>query len=330
MLAVAAAVAVVLIVGLGIGLGVGLLTRGGPASRSPGGSSETSAAAARALYNQTLAATRGSAGVHYVSVSTGASVTQKTVGDATQDGGGQLITLNSTYGDEAFTLRLVSGTVYFQGNVPAVEDQLGVPASSAAGVQGKWVSVTSSDGPYSVLQPGITVAEQANELAMVPKSTSQVTAADGTRATRISGTITSPQGNSGTGYLDVAAGTHLPISQASTCECRRDHGDQHRHVQPVGAQPCRRQPRRHPSPGRRSARRHRPAATAAAAAVVRAPRQLQPYSPAIVVYRRRVAPRDGVWKGGDGRLSERGLPCKPSGPRDGLKAVAASEKGIYF
>jgi hypothetical protein len=206
----------VLIVGLGIGLGVGLLTRGGPASRSPGNSSETSTAAAKALYNQMLAATRGSAGVHYVSVSTGGSVTQKTVGDATQNGGGQLITLNSTYGNEAFTLRLVSGTVYFQGNVPAVEDQLGVPASGAAAVQGKWVSVSSSDGPYSVLQPGITIAEQANELAMVPKSTSQVTAADGSRATRISGTFTSPQGNSGTGYLDVAAGTHLPISQAST------------------------------------------------------------------------------------------------------------------
>jgi hypothetical protein len=215
-LVVVAAVAMVLIVGLGIGLGVGLLTRGGPASRSPGVSSETSAAAAKALYNQTLAATRGSAGVHYVSVSTSANVTQKTVGDATQDGGGQLITLNSTYGNEAFTLRLVGGTVYFQGNVPALEDQVGVPASSAAGLQGKWVSVTSSDGPYSILQPGITVAEQANELAMVPKSTSTVTASDGSRATRISGTITSQQGDSGTGYLDVAAGSHLPITQAST------------------------------------------------------------------------------------------------------------------
>jgi hypothetical protein len=212
---VAVAVAIVLIAGLGIGLGVGLLTRGGPASRSPGSSTQTSAAA-RALYNQTLAATRGAAGVHYVSVSTSANVTQKTVGDATQDGGGQLITLNSTYGNEAFTLRLVGGTVYFQGNVPAVEDQLGVPSAGAAGVQGKWVSVTSSDGPYSVLQPGITVAEQANELAMVPRSTSQVTAADGSRATRISGTITSQQGDSGTGYLDVAPASHLPISQAST------------------------------------------------------------------------------------------------------------------
>jgi hypothetical protein len=215
-LAVVAAVAVVLIVGLGIGLGVGLLTRGGPASRSLGNSSETSSAAAKALYNQTLAATRGSAGVHYVSVSTSSNVTQKTVGDATQDGGGQLITLNSTCGNEEFTLRLVSGTVYFQGNVPAVEDQLGGPAASAAGVQGRWVSVTGSDGPYSVLQPGITVAEQANELAMVPKSTTQVTATDGTRATRISGTVTSLQGDSGTGYLDVAAGSHLPIAQAST------------------------------------------------------------------------------------------------------------------
>jgi hypothetical protein len=212
---VVAAVAVVLVAGLGVGLAAGLLTRGSPPTAPSAGSGTSTTAAAQALYNQALQATRGSAGVHYVSVSTGASVTQKTVGDATQDGGTQQITLNSTYGDEQFTLRLVSGTVYFQGNTPAVEDQLGVPAAGAAAVQGKWVSVSASDGPYSVLQPGITVAEQASCLTMTPKSTSQVTAADGSKATRIIGTFTSQQCGSGPGHLDVAAGSHLPIAQAS-------------------------------------------------------------------------------------------------------------------
>jgi hypothetical protein len=221
-LAVGALVAAVLIAGAAVGVTVGLVTRGSPPATS-GGNARTpnpTVTQARTLFQQALAATRNSAGVHYVARSDAAKVTQNTLGDATQEGGSQLITLNSTYGNELFTLRLVSGTVYFNGNTPALEDQLGVPAAGAPAVQDKWVSVSSSDGPYIVLQPGITVADQAlsvaepvTGLAFVPTSMTQVTTADGTRATRILGTVSQQRG---TAHVDIAPDSHLPIAEAST------------------------------------------------------------------------------------------------------------------
>jgi hypothetical protein len=214
-----AAFAGTLILGAAIGFPIGLLSRASP-STTPSGSPPNAGSAAtqaQALYRQALAATRSSAGVHYVAISTGGSITQKIVGDATQDGGTQLITLNSTYGSEQFTLRLVGTTVYFQGNPPALEDQLGVPAAKAPSVSGTWVSVAIADGPYLVLQPGITVADQAQPMTLVPTSTTRVTAADGTRATRIIGTVSTQQGTaSGSAHLDIAADSHLPISQVTT------------------------------------------------------------------------------------------------------------------
>jgi hypothetical protein len=210
-LVVAALFVGVLVAGAGIGLAFGLLTR---SSNAPTSSGTSTVAQARSLYQQALVATRASAGVHYVGVSTDGTVTQRTIGDATRQGGSQVITINTSFGDERFTLRLVGSTVYFQGNTPAVEDQLGVPAASAASVQGKWVSVSSSDGPYSVLQPGITVADQTQGMALSPTGTQQITTANGTKATRILGT--QPGASGGSAHLDIANDSHLPIASVST------------------------------------------------------------------------------------------------------------------
>jgi hypothetical protein len=218
---VRAAVAGALIAGLAIGVAVGLLTRGPstPAS-GPSPSSASAGAAtvqARALYTQALAAMRNSAGFHYVAGSTGGTATQTIVGDAGRSGGRQVITIDATAGREQFTLVLVSGTVYFEGNIPALEDQLGVPAAGASSLQGRWVSVSNQDGPYSLVEPGITVADQAGETALVPTSTTPIRTGGGVTMTRILGTVPPQQGApGGTGHLDVAASSHLPISDVAT------------------------------------------------------------------------------------------------------------------
>ena len=176
-----------------------------------------SAAEARALYQQAVASTRASTGFHYVAVTAG-GYPQTIVGDAGQSGGSQAITFDSNYGAEQFTLLLVGTTVYFKGNVPAIEDQLGVSAASATSVDGKWVSVVGGNGPYTILQPGITAGSQAKlTLALTPKSSTRVTDAGGVTATRISGAVP-PTNNlpAGTGTLDVAPRTDLPIIDTST------------------------------------------------------------------------------------------------------------------
>lgn len=203
-----------LIAGGAVGVTIGFLTRGGGSSPTNSASAPSSAASAaavhaRALYRQSLAAANASAGFHYLAVTTGDSSNQKFVGDAGQAAGTQVITLDSTYGSEQFTLVLAGGTVYFQGNGPALRDQLGVPAASAPGLVGRWISVSSGDGPYGVIAPGITVADQVQETVLVPTST-QATS-DG--SVRIAGTVPALQGGTGgTAHLDVAAGSHLPTS----------------------------------------------------------------------------------------------------------------------
>jgi hypothetical protein len=208
------------IVAAGIGVGGVLLVRHIQGNRSvansPTAAPGTNAGAgeARALYQQATTATGASAGFHYVAVSNNPA--QTIVGDAGQAGGRQVITVDSSYGAEQFTLLLVGNTVYFEGNTPAVEDQLGVVVASAPSVASKWVSVVNGDGPYRVLQPGITTSSQAGEMSLTPESSARVIVG-GVPATRISGIVPAtndvPQG---TGHLDIAPSTDLPITYSST------------------------------------------------------------------------------------------------------------------
>jgi hypothetical protein len=215
---VVAAIVAVLIAGAGIGVLLGLLTRGGNTTpgntTSPDAKGGTATVQARALYQKAMAAMRGSAGFHYVADSTGPIGKQTIVGDATPRGGRQDITFDASVGHEQFTLVLVSGVVYFEGNVPALEDQLGVPAASASSLQGKWISVSNQDPPYSVVAPGITAADQVTQTPLLATSTTSISTGG---MTRILGTVPSQQGApAGTGHLDVSAGSHLPIAYVST------------------------------------------------------------------------------------------------------------------
>jgi hypothetical protein len=222
-LAVVAVFAATGIIAAGIGVGSVLLVRHIQGTQSTSGSptavpgTTAGAAEARALYQQAVASTRASPGFHYVAVTAGGEA-QTIVGDAGQSGGRQTITFDANYGREQFTLLLVGTTVYFQGNVPAIEDQLGVSAASATSVEGKWVSVVDGNGPYTVLQPGITTGSQATlTLALTPESSTRVTDRGGVPATRISGIVpATPNLPAGTGSLDVAPRTDLPIIDTST------------------------------------------------------------------------------------------------------------------
>jgi hypothetical protein len=204
----AAMVATVLI-GAAAGVAVAFATRSAP-NPSPGGSlaPDPSTSRASALYQRAISTTQGAAGFKYVSVSTG-TLSETIAGVAGQLGGRQDITFNSSYGSERFTLLLVGTTVYFQGNTPALEDELGVSAAGAPKLAGKWVSVVSVNGPYAVLQPGITTADQAQQMALVPTSTTRLTTNDGTAATRILGTIPRPPG---TAHIDIATRSGIPLS----------------------------------------------------------------------------------------------------------------------
>jgi hypothetical protein len=211
-LTLAAAMIATVLIGAGGGVAVAFATRDEPGPPSGGaltpGPANPSTSQASALYQRALSTTRGAAGFKYVSLSTG-TLSETIAGVAGQLGGRQDIIFNSSYGSERFTLLLVGATVYFQGNTPATEDQLGVAAAGAPALAGKWVSVVTGNGPYQVLQPGITAAEQAQQMPLAPTSTTRITTSDGAAATRILGTIPTQPGSA---HLDIATGSGIPLS----------------------------------------------------------------------------------------------------------------------
>jgi hypothetical protein len=216
----AAIVATVLIGAVG-GVAVAFATRTHQPSPAAGssltpGSTSPSTAQASVLYQRALVTTRESTGFAYVSVSAGPQ-SETIAGTAGQLGGRQVITFDASYGAEHFTLLLVGATVYFQGNTPAIEDQLGVAAANAPKLMGRWVSVVSGNGPYRVLQPGITAGDQAKEMPLFPTSTTRVTTTGGIPATRILGTIPPQPGTPAhTGHLDVISASGIPLSYVAS------------------------------------------------------------------------------------------------------------------
>ena len=200
-----------IIVGVAIAIPV-FIARGHPGSGSnnSGGSGSTSTQAL-SDYRKAMALMRSAAGFHYVASISG-SGGQQTTGDATTNGGKQEITVSTAFGDEHFTLLLVSGTVYFQGNAAALQDQLGVAASKAAALNNAWISVVHGDGPYATLEVGINTADQADETALQPTSVSDVTESDGTSALRLEGAVPPQNGApAGTGHLDIAKSNLRPL-----------------------------------------------------------------------------------------------------------------------
>jgi hypothetical protein len=221
-----AAIAATVLIGAAGGVAVAFLTRSHQAVTPVGGGgvptpiptvpANPATAAATALYQKTVALMNSATGFHYVLTATGPD-SETITGDATPTGGRQTITFNASYGAEQFNLVLIGPTVYFQGNAPALEDQLGVPASHAPALVNKWVSVATGNGPYQILQPGITTSDQKTEVPMTPASMTQTTTTSGTAVTRIVGTIPAQDGvPAATVFFDVEPDNSIPVDYGST------------------------------------------------------------------------------------------------------------------
>jgi hypothetical protein len=180
------------------------------------------ASQATSLLNKVTTAVDSSAGVDYVSTAKlGGGTTKPTTGDAGQNDGTQTDTEPTAFGTEQFDVLLASNQVlYVKGNAPALEDQLGVPASAALGLAGQWISLTPGESPYSLLESGLTVPGAVMISDFIANSSRTVTGSDGTTLTEIDGSfgITSDSANStvATFKLDISPSTNLPTSLVVT------------------------------------------------------------------------------------------------------------------
>ncbi len=168
--AVALAGILVLAVGAGIGIGAAIA----PAS---------SATVASTLVSRAVTSATNAGTYEYVELSTAAGAPDDIRGDAAPSSGQQVIKQrcvpvrsDTTNATSVFDLRLVNGNVYFRGNIVAVVDELGVAASRATSLAGRWVKVVKGDKPYTTFERGITTSSNASQLrtAIVPGSTRTV------------------------------------------------------------------------------------------------------------------------------------------------------------
>jgi hypothetical protein len=196
-----------------LGLGVGFASRPKlPAPPVVPPSTTSATVRAAALYQTALNTIAASVGFHYIAIY---PETETIVGAAGRSVGQQVVTYKSSYGVEAFTLVLnETGTLYFQGNAPAVEDQLGVSTSRTSAVENRWVSLVPGNGPYPELASGMTVAEQGVFLPMTPISADSVKVG-GRAATQIVGTATVDDPGSAA-VLDIDTSSHAPLAYSST------------------------------------------------------------------------------------------------------------------
>jgi hypothetical protein len=188
----------VVLIAAAVGIPVFLVTRQSPAAQ------------ASSLYEKSMKVAGSSAGFHYVSTWTGGGEPVTTYAND----GTQVITEPTDYGNEQYDVLLASDqTLYFKGNAPALEDELGVSVSTAPGLAGQWVSVQPADGPYQAEQAGLTVASEVGITGFVATSTEQVTGAGGVKLTRITGTVpASEYSSSATVRVDISPSSDLPAS----------------------------------------------------------------------------------------------------------------------
>lgn len=177
------------------------------------------ASQAASLYKKSTQAAGNSAGVHYVSTWTGGGEPTTTFsGDAGQNDGTQVITEPTGYGTEQYDVLLAADqTVYFEGNAAALEDELGVGASAASGLAGKWVSLQPADGPFDEEEAGLTVGSEVGVPGFVASSTQTVNDAGGATLTEITGTVPATSSvPSATADVDISPSTDLPASMVVT------------------------------------------------------------------------------------------------------------------
>lgn len=199
---IALAVALVVAVGAGIGIGAAV------APTSP-------ATVAVGLVNRAITSATAAGTYHYVERSTTLGARDDIAGDATPQGGRQVILQRCSGGTTYFHLRLVQGTVFFEGTRTAVVDQLGVPAAHAASVAGRWVKVVKGENPYNKFAEGITTSSNISQLRqnIVPFSSRSLRSSSG--STEVVGALFKTKVHNktfGTASLILDASTGRPRS----------------------------------------------------------------------------------------------------------------------
>jgi hypothetical protein len=137
----------------------------------------------KAVLASAVAAAKASGSFHYDLTAKISSSSQSIVGDASTTEGRQTI----SEGTLKIEAELIGKTVYIEGNVGGLEDQMGFSSSAASTYAGKWISIVPTDAPYAsvtdavTLPSALTELEPTGHLSLTPATTEAGQAAIGVR-----------------------------------------------------------------------------------------------------------------------------------------------------
>ncbi len=109
---------------------------------------------ARQVLSSAVAAAKAAGSFHYKLVATAPGSTQSIVGDSSSTEGRQILSAGSS----KIEAEAIGTTVYVQGNVGGLENQLSFPAAEATKYSGQWISMVAADSPYASVVKAVTLA----------------------------------------------------------------------------------------------------------------------------------------------------------------------------
>jgi hypothetical protein len=125
-----------------------------------GGSGALGTTSAQQVLNSAVAAAKTSGSFHYKLVATAPGSTQSIVGDASGTEGRQVLSA----GTAKIEAEAIGTTVYIQGNVGGLENQLSFPAAEATKYSDQWISIASTDAPYASVVKAVTLTSALTQI----------------------------------------------------------------------------------------------------------------------------------------------------------------------
>jgi hypothetical protein len=187
-----------------VSLALALSACGGGGSSAPSAGSLAGKTAKQVLASA-LAAAKTSGSVHFTVVGKDAGRTETIVGDASTTEGRETI----TSGDLSIQAEVVGKGAYIEGNAGGLEAQMGLTAALAKTYADQWISVASSEAPYSTVSTGVRLAGALANIQPAGKLTlTAPTTKDGQSVIGVHGEPpgTLAKGTTGSSVLYVATG----------------------------------------------------------------------------------------------------------------------------